>query len=316
MKSWIAIFVPFLFILQAESLNNGDSVLLQQIQVITLYKGRYTSSRRASPVLQLQCLGGSAGCGAFLPDVVQCYNKGWDGVDVQWECKTDMDNSYRFGKIEVSCEGFNYPEDPYVLKGSCGLEYSLELTEQGRQKGRASTGGFGSGFFQGSSSNTNYQSSGGEASGLLVIAFLLLLAYGVYKMFLCGPMQGQQRFPDHGSSNAHTGAYDQYGGAHTMGPSPPGFKPDYTDPPPSYSDATGGYGFKSDFTRPPHQANSGPGFWTGMGTGGVLGYLFGSQRSQPNVYPRNTGHSDFRPTPSPASTGTRSASGFGGTKRR
>ena len=32
-----------------------------------------------------------------------------------------MDNSYRFGKLEVSCEGYNYPEDPYILRGSCGV---------------------------------------------------------------------------------------------------------------------------------------------------------------------------------------------------
>ena len=32
-----------------------------------------------------------------------------------------MDNSYRFGKVEVYCEGYDYPEDPYILRGSCGV---------------------------------------------------------------------------------------------------------------------------------------------------------------------------------------------------
>ena len=45
----------------------------------------------------------------------------------QWECKTDMDNAYRFGRIEVSCEGFDYPDDPYVLTGSCGVSYLFEI---------------------------------------------------------------------------------------------------------------------------------------------------------------------------------------------
>lgn len=40
---------------------------------------------------------------------------------LQWECKTDMDNSYRFGKVEVTCEGYDYPDDPYILRGSCGV---------------------------------------------------------------------------------------------------------------------------------------------------------------------------------------------------
>jgi len=39
----------------------------------------------------------------------------------QWECKSDMDNAFRFGEISVTCEGYDYPEDLYVLKGSCGV---------------------------------------------------------------------------------------------------------------------------------------------------------------------------------------------------
>lgn len=61
----------------------SGAVLLRDVQVLTLYKGRYTTARRTSPVLQLQCVGGSAGCGSFVPEVVQCQNKGWDGIDVQ-----------------------------------------------------------------------------------------------------------------------------------------------------------------------------------------------------------------------------------------
>lgn len=82
-----------------------------------------TNARRSSPVPHLKCVGGSAGCHSFMPQTVQCYNRGSDGYDVQWECKTDMDNEYRFGKIEVSCEGYDYPDDPYVLKGSCGVSF-------------------------------------------------------------------------------------------------------------------------------------------------------------------------------------------------
>ena len=55
----------------------------------------------------------------------------------KWECKTDMDNSYQFGRIEVSCEGYSHPDDAYILKGSCGLEYTLELTEEGRARQRS-----------------------------------------------------------------------------------------------------------------------------------------------------------------------------------
>lgn len=64
-------------------LLTSDSILLRDVQVLTLYRGRYTAARRSSPIPQLQCVGGSAGCQVFTPEVVQCQNKGWDGVDVQ-----------------------------------------------------------------------------------------------------------------------------------------------------------------------------------------------------------------------------------------
>ena len=32
-----------------------------------------------------------------------------------------MDSAFRFGEISVTCEGYDYPDDPYVLKGSCGV---------------------------------------------------------------------------------------------------------------------------------------------------------------------------------------------------
>ncbi|XP_068607421.1 store-operated calcium entry-associated regulatory factor [Brachionichthys hirsutus] len=318
----------------ARSWDDGG-VLLRDVQVLTLYKGRHTTARRSSPIPQLQCVGGSAGCQAFLPEVVQCLNKGWDGVDVQWECKTDMDQAYRFGSIEVSCEGYNHPADAYILKGSCGLEYRLELTEEGQRRTRGSwgsqsgfkgfgdLGGFASGFFGGFSGNERQhqqqsrQSSdptGGDGSGgLLVIAVLLLLAYGIYKLFLSG-------------NTTHWGQDDAQAGYPTAppptAPPPPGFKPDFT----GYSGANPGYGFRPDYTQrqqyrggraSPH---TGGGFWTGLGSGGVLGYLLGRQRSHSSGY-NHGGYNESRrpPAGSPSSafsSGTRTASGFGGTKRR
>ncbi|KAJ8000967.1 hypothetical protein DPEC_G00185880 [Dallia pectoralis] len=366
MKAALQILLLCFSFAHINSWNEGPgSVLIRDVQVLTLYKGKYTTARRSSPVPQLQCTGGSAGCGSFLPEVVQCKNKGWDGVDAQWECKTDMDTSYRFGRIEVSCEGFNHPDDPYILKGSCGLEYTLELTEEGKGRHRGSTGGFAGGigdfassFFKGSSDNGQHhhgnsrqQSSTGEgdSSGLLVVALLLFLAYGVYKLFLSGPANLQQdgQFPNNGSPNSNS--------HNPSGPPPPGFKPDFTGSSAGYPGSSSGfpgsagahagsagyganpgYGFRNDYSgHQSHFAGASPrtsggnGFWTGMGTGGVLGYLFGSQRNRTpysntfsNPYTNsnpysNTNYSAPRTPAGPApSTGTRTASGFGGTKRR
>lgn len=39
----------------------------------------------------------------------------------QWECKAQTDKKYQLGRIQVSCEGYDYPDDPYILRGSCGV---------------------------------------------------------------------------------------------------------------------------------------------------------------------------------------------------
>jgi hypothetical protein len=63
--------------------GSGDGkVLLKDVQTLTLHHGKMTTGRRSSPVPQLTCVGGSA-AGKFAPAVVQCYNRGWDGQDVQ-----------------------------------------------------------------------------------------------------------------------------------------------------------------------------------------------------------------------------------------
>ncbi|XP_074946984.1 store-operated calcium entry-associated regulatory factor isoform X1 [Phalacrocorax aristotelis] len=271
-------------------------ILLREVQALTLRTGQYTTARRTAAVPQLQCTGGSAGC-SRVPEVVQCYNKGWDGYDVQWQCKADLENAYRFGQIEVSCEGYDYPDDPYILRGSCSLLFRLELTEEGERKVKNS-GSFGSGYYQ------SRKDSPDSGTGAIVVIVLLVLAFGVYKLFL-GNQQPQQSFSDSGGFTGPSWQSQQ-------APPPPGFKPGFTED-------------NSFGTRSSHGPNSGPGFWTGLGAGGLLGYLAGSHRAQPHspyystwtdptaVPPMNRQPSN---STQGSSSGTRTASGFGGTKRR
>jgi len=235
--SWIICLLGCILVfsdVQCWGSKDPGKVLLRDMQVLTLKNGKMTTGKRSSPVPQLKCVGGSAQ-GAFNPQVVQCYNRGWDGVDVQWECKADMDNLYRFGEIEVVCEGYDYPDDAYI---------------------------------------TNNQHHGG-AGGFS------------------------------GGGNADTcGGGDTYTRQRAPG--------------------TGGIG----------------GFWSGMATGGLLGYLFGGRSYNRTQGYGNYGYGGYNrgygggggswfgggatggrtytssSSSSSSSSGTRTASGFGGTRRR
>lgn len=86
-----------------------------------------------------------------------------------------------------------------------------------------------SAFFSGFSGNkhqqrhqSSYPSASENLGSLLVVAVLLLVAYGVYKMFFSGNMA------QWGQEGRQSGCPrdDQYGA--TAEPPPPGFKPDFT----------------------------------------------------------------------------------------
>ena len=37
---------------------------------------------------------------------------------VQWKCETQLDPSCQLQEIKIVFEGYDYPGDPYVLKGT------------------------------------------------------------------------------------------------------------------------------------------------------------------------------------------------------
>merc|ERR1712004_440686 len=175
--------------------------------------------------------------------------RGSDGRGVQWECKADMDNGLRFGQVEVVCEGYDYPDDPYILAGSCGLEYTLELTKEGREK-RSASGGGGGWQNPGNSysSNSYYDSTSSQSSGLgdlILLGVVGIVIYAVYKTCVDSPSMEDR----------------EYG-----------------------TGSTGGGGM-------------GGGGWTNPGGSGGYGGGGGTASAT-------------------ASSGTRTASGFGGTRRR
>ncbi|XP_046846311.1 store-operated calcium entry-associated regulatory factor-like [Xenia sp. Carnegie-2017] len=270
----IQFFLLLIWLILSEYFVAGsDKVRLRDIEVLTLYQGRMTKGRRSTPIPQLTCTGGSAGCSAFIPEVIQCYNRGWDGYDAQWECKTDMDYKYRFGKIQVNCEGYDYPDDPYILRGSCGLQYSIELTDKGYARKRSSNNQGWRNYERGS--RTRYSSIGSSGFGdLFMFVFVALIFFMLFKTCV----SNRNNLDNETMSHPYNPDPNYRGTQGSNGPPPP-----YSADPP---------GFKREHARGTERtAGSGtstessgyPGFWTGAAAGGLLGYLFGGG-SRTNYY--------------------------------
>jgi SOCE-associated regulatory factor of calcium homoeostasis len=116
----------FLLIQLSTIISAHNKIQLRDVNVLTLRKDQYTTARRVTPILQLNCVGGSAKSESHKVETVQCTNTGFDGKDYNWKCQSDLPSNLKLGKLSVSCEGYEYPNDPYVLVGSCGLKYNLE----------------------------------------------------------------------------------------------------------------------------------------------------------------------------------------------
>jgi len=214
-------------------------VALAKIPALTFYKDSVTLSRRTSSIPQLVCIGKA--CDLYMPEVVRCENIGGEGGEVDWKCEADLPESLRFGRVEVSCEGWSGPGDSYVLKGSCGVEYRLiQVPKTLREDGYPRVPSW-------------FRSI--DIAGLIFmtlwIAVLLLIAYSMLKS--CLRHNSDSGRPPPGPSRPSGPSW--FPGDHR--------EDDTNTPPPSYSKTTPG-------------ASQGwrPGFWTGAAVGGLGATLF------------------------------------------
>ncbi|KAI9014722.1 hypothetical protein BC832DRAFT_546241 [Gaertneriomyces semiglobifer] len=316
-----------------QAASKHQKVLLRDVQTLTLYRGELTTGRRLKPIPQIKCVGGDA-CKDVVPEVIQCRQVGWNGVDPQWECKTDLEEAWRLGKTDVACEGYSSPDDPYILAGSCGVEYSLYRTQKyvgksGRpQPGKPHT----TEDFKAS----NQESSDSEGSWAPWIFWIL-----VGLLFLWSWNRSSTPTSFHADASGRSG----YG----HGPSddsddyPPPYYPPGSDRPPSTRGPFGG-GWpgsgarRKDFDSGPSpsssSSSSGPGFWTGLAAGAagtvLADRIFNrdrdSSRHASPAGPSRPSRSTFwapsssarnsSPPSDSSSESTRTTTGYGGTRRR
>jgi hypothetical protein len=169
----------------------SDAVLLSNIKTLTLHNGRQTTSRRGPAVPQLECVGGNAR-GLHSVDVMRCTNEGADYApeDVQWTCQASLPSEFKLGSTEVVCEGYASPEDPFVLKGSCGVEYRLILTEAGERRfGERVDDGYEDDYYRGGSGHgsAGKKEKGGLGEMLFTVVFWAIFL-GEGFSFLCLPL--------------------------------------------------------------------------------------------------------------------------------
>lgn len=125
---------------------------------------------------QLTCVGSRQLCAdRYKPTTVQCYNVGSDGADAQWRCEAELDSDVAFDTVEVSCEGYYAPEDEYVLKGSCGLEYRLKYTNAYKDR-QAASGRPKQSYTHTTGSTASISSEEGDGG---LFKFFLLCAVGI-----------------------------------------------------------------------------------------------------------------------------------------
>ena len=160
--------------------NSAEKVRLRDVSSLVFSAGVMTEGRRSSPIPQMTCEGGYGVC-KYRASSIGCLNVGWDGNDVNWKCEVNggLDPHVRLGKFNVNCEGYEYPTDPFVLKGSCGISYELERTNYGRYNAASSAPG-------------DEPEGGLNFFGILVVLFLF---YGLVNCLFCD---------DGGSSYHHT----------------------------------------------------------------------------------------------------------------
>ena len=101
-----------------------EKVLMNSINSLSFRQGQMTSGRRSSPVPQMSCVEGPC---AYSPGSMMCTKVGYnENGDPNWKCEGNMQNGYSLTYTNVGCEGYDHPDDPYILKGSCGVEYGVK----------------------------------------------------------------------------------------------------------------------------------------------------------------------------------------------
>lgn len=306
----------------SKSKGKKDAILLSDVETLTLRgNGAMTNHRRVGAVPQLKCISHPSLCRLVDLDLMRCTNQGssYNDADVEWTCSAVLPEELRLGSTDVICEGYSSSDDPYVLKGSCGVEYRVALTPKGEKRYPDIESN------KGSSEPLSWSTIG------FIIIFLSVLGWIIYSAFSNyqdnsrrpaarrGPRRGGNG--DGGGGGGGGGGGDGWGGG-GWDPRFGGFGDGGDDPPPPYP------GRKSQSSNQQQSSSQWrPGFWSGLAGGALGGYAAGSmsqnRTNRQNRYydeptqGRRGGSSSYSSSSNAGPSGVnRESTGFGSTSRR
>lgn len=110
--------VILLFLVTAVSC---EKVLERHVEEITFRGDQFTTFRRTEAHPQIKCVG--LYCKEAPPQKeITCRHL----QPGKWECEGfPAFEHHAFGRTDVNCEGYDSKDDPYILDGSCYVEYTL-----------------------------------------------------------------------------------------------------------------------------------------------------------------------------------------------
>lgn len=323
-SSMITLFLSLYLALFASAVSAGkvtnpkavprNAILLSKVDSLTLYGGRMTKHRRVPAVPQLSCVGLGSVCKLYSVEVMRCTNEGadYDAENIQWACRADLPEEFKLGSTDVACEGYESSDDPYVLKGSCGVEYRLLLTDKGEER-------FGR--------QDDYPRDGSEGNSSLLAKVVFFGIFGcVLFIIVTRMLEACSRSPPRLGRGG--GRPPWFGGGG-------GGNDDVDDPPPPYDS----HGFapprkpRSTNTRTSSGSSSRSGQqeqqgwraqpWMAGLAGAGLGYALGRGQNRTPTRPAPSrgrffgdGGGPSNSSPPTFSSSRHSSTGFGGTSRR
>lgn len=102
-------------------------ILMKDMEVLSFYNDGITGTIRGQPIPQMVLLTPGVPEHA-VPKEIVCKNIGWDGLNVHWDCSSEMKSEWNIENPIISCEGWSGPGDEYVVPGSCSISYELKYT--------------------------------------------------------------------------------------------------------------------------------------------------------------------------------------------